>query len=475
MECPYCNHPLAGGVLPARCPYCGKYLGAVGAIERGNESAKRASEIRREVEGLVGTRRYKRVGLGSFLVALGLVALSLAAVVGIGMHLGFFGAVAVPDVQGWLLERAERELENRGFSVTVKEEASQEEVGFVLRTDPAANSSLMRGELITIFIAKERVMPDVVGKDITEVKDELDKMGVSYTVHERASDEPNGTVIESSKEAGTAFGYKESIIITVASPIKVPQIMGLSEGEALAALAEMGLEAEVSYVDGGSTQAEDKVVGVEPPEGTELAAGTVVQLSVTDYARNPETVANKLIEIIYNTKDPQSIGGQLRRFVSSEFMVRDQNTNQEKPATQASDLELWYGVVKAWDRFPDTGGKEQSLPRELIQTPQISAYGNNVSAYIQIRWDQTAVGMGTAYWYGHTITMEFDDNGKLISYSDPEADVPRNLTQVAAATTTSVSPTNQSNQSYQSNQTNQYTDDADQTEEETEEPDSDQQ
>ena len=432
MRCPYCGHDLSGSVLPARCPYCHRYLSPSKRDASEVEGARKAEERRREVEGLVGSKRYRRVGSGSFLVALFIVLLSLAAFVGIGMYLGLLGSIHVPDVNGWIEERALDELRSDGFTVAEVDQVSDQPEGYVIDVSPEAGSLQSRGSLVTISISRKRVMPDVVGKSKDEATSALDSEGIAYNIVEQPSDKTAGTVLSSDTAAGTALSDSVTVNLKVAVPLSVPSIMGKSAADAKAAVEACGLVFAPTYVEATGTQASDVVVAVDPKEGASVATGSTVSVSITRSSRTVEQSASEIVKVVYDC-DPLAsngypIGSGLRKYLSGSVVVHDSKTGKEKAVSEATDFEVWYGVVKHWTGFPtNQGDDKQGLTRKLLESPQVTKKSDTeVSVYLQVQWDWSRAGhQGMTSWDGRTVTLTFDEGGQLVSLDDSLTDVPK--------------------------------------------------
>lgn len=61
--------------------------------------------------------------------------------------------VEVPDVSGMHPDRAERDLEDRGFQVVREEEVSDQYVGSVIRQDPKGGTTVRKNSVVTIWVA----------------------------------------------------------------------------------------------------------------------------------------------------------------------------------------------------------------------------------------------------------------------------------------------------------------------------------
>ena len=118
-------------------------------------------------------------------------------------------AVAVPDVTGFTADAAKRRLEEAGFVVAVTEEENEAPEGQVIRTDPAANTQVPKGQQVQVVVSSgvgTAAVPDVLGKDQEEATALLESAGfqvkvASQTVRE---EDDNGIVVSQNPLAGDA-------------------------------------------------------------------------------------------------------------------------------------------------------------------------------------------------------------------------------------------------------------------------------
>ena len=79
-----------------------------------------------------------------------------------------------------------KSLQNLGLRPALRPEPSDShEAGMVIRTEPEANTQVLRGDSVVIFYATEptsSVVPDVVGNTVTEAAEKLSESSLNYTV-----------------------------------------------------------------------------------------------------------------------------------------------------------------------------------------------------------------------------------------------------------------------------------------------------
>ena len=123
--------------------------------------------------------------------------------------------IKMPDLVGSTETEASAKLEDLGVDqsdIEVVLEESFDDAGTVLEQLPSSGSDVKGG--ITLTVAKEpAAMPDLVGKDINEVKDQLgDK--VELTVEDRPSpDATDGKVIEQVPPAGSKLATQVKVVV----------------------------------------------------------------------------------------------------------------------------------------------------------------------------------------------------------------------------------------------------------------------
>ena len=222
------------------------------------------------------------------LLALLLVALVLGgggAVLGYGLEL--WGGKSVPSLVGDSQGSAESELAEKGFVVYVEAQPADDGIGKVIAQSPDAGTRVPEGTQVTIVVATNRTTPDVVGLSETEARSVLQEAGAEQIeTQPRPSSEPEGTVLETSPAAGQPFVSREAIVLTVAAPFTVPDVIDEPEENAKASIEAAGLVPEVSYI--ASEKTVRTVVETVPGPGEAVPEGSVVQLKVSSpYPSSP--------------------------------------------------------------------------------------------------------------------------------------------------------------------------------------------
>ncbi len=419
MDCPKCGRYLGEGMLPARCPHCGANLSNPTDSIRGSKAAA----SRKNVEGLTGIgkgntqgkrRRYFQVFVGIVLVV-GFGALLYYATSGFGTE----GELSVPDLVGWNRERAEEELAKLGYTAVVEDVLSEDGTsGLVVSQEPAPGTPRPKYSEVIIRVSSSIAMPDIVGRPWSEVQSELESLGIAYEATEQLSDEVDGTVISSSIASGSAIGRDAVVQVIVAKRPVVPDLSGLTPDEASSELVTLLLKLATQDALATDGQKVGTIVGQDPAAGASVEVGTTV---VAKVACSPEefyaNAATAVLDAIYNANPADdAIGNALLPLLSSESDVAGKGAH-----------DVWWELVKRGGRFLDQPAELQSLPRSIVSTDlTVDSEKRQVTAEVTVDWDWSGLpGAGAEGSEDtRTVTLTFDDEGKLVDFFDEQTDVP---------------------------------------------------
>jgi serine/threonine-protein kinase len=197
--------------------------------------------------------------------------------------------VPVPNVNGLSSEVALERLQADGFVVKLTPITDDSaEPGTVIRTDPRGGSQVETGSTIEVFVStgsEEFPVPPLIGQTLENARSLLSDASLEVgTIEERPdADFAQGTVIEQSPAAGIEVGAGTPVNLVVSSGpelVIVPEVEGLSERDAIAALQDIGLRFTTDE-EFSSTIARGLVIRSEPAGGTEVQSGDTVLLVVS--------------------------------------------------------------------------------------------------------------------------------------------------------------------------------------------------
>jgi serine/threonine-protein kinase len=127
--------------------------------------------------------------------------------------------VVVPDVTGRDEEEAVGALRAKGLSAVVREQASSEPQGTVVKQSPTGGQQIDQGSSVTLFVSNGKVkeIPDVTGLGQAEAESQLEDAGFTPSVRTRPTDQPDedGTVLSQSPRGGAERREGSTVTLTV--------------------------------------------------------------------------------------------------------------------------------------------------------------------------------------------------------------------------------------------------------------------
>jgi eukaryotic-like serine/threonine-protein kinase len=199
------------------------------------------------------------------------------------------GRESVPDVVGDTRDAATQALRQAGFEVEVVTQASDDvRSGLVISQSPEGGEQAEVGSTVTITVssgAEEVAVPDVRRQSINSATAELEGNGLALG---RVSEEENGdfapgTVLR--QDPGPTVrvprGTRVDVVVAAAvSQIQVPSgIIGNNASDARAKLEDSGFV--VTSDEAPSDDPAGVVIAVTPSEGTSVARGSTVTITVS--------------------------------------------------------------------------------------------------------------------------------------------------------------------------------------------------
>lgn len=142
--------------------------------------------------------------------------------------------------------------------------------------------------------APERgTVPDVVGMDSQAAQETLAKAGFVAVVKEAPSEAPKDEVFEQNPGGGTQAVLGSIVKISVSNgklpSVGVPNVKGMTQANAVAALREAGFVVKVVTVQVVQKDRDGIVLEQSPPPGTKLDIGKTVAISVGKYSKPSPT------------------------------------------------------------------------------------------------------------------------------------------------------------------------------------------
>ncbi|MFC6145527.1 Stk1 family PASTA domain-containing Ser/Thr kinase [Corynebacterium nasicanis] len=188
--------------------------------------------------------------------------------------------VQVPAIVGTPLSEAETRLAELDLTITRVEHRFDPDVptGQVLAVSPETGTTLTRGSEVSLVVNNGLTVPDVEGMSEAEATASLQAAGFSVDDSRRDRNAVGArpdTVVRTSPAAGEIVDPEEaSITLTLAGRVTVPDVVGMTGGQARAALEAAGL----------STSARERedarpVTRQRPEAGTDARLDSTVRLT----------------------------------------------------------------------------------------------------------------------------------------------------------------------------------------------------
>ncbi|MEU9008303.1 Stk1 family PASTA domain-containing Ser/Thr kinase [Streptomyces sp. NPDC048479] len=283
------------------------------------------------------------------------LVVALFLILGVGAGVWYINSgqfTRVPALIGKTEKDARQELKNAGldvkkvrfdFSETVKR-------GMVINSDPATNERIRGNGSVTIVVSRgpEIVkVPQLKGKPLAKAERELKKLGLAPGVvtKEFSEEIAQGSVISTDPEAGAGRSPDSAVALTVSkgAPIEVPGVTGDSLDAATSELEGAGFKVKVASAQINSPEDAGSVAKQSAAEGTQLARGDTITLTVSKGPRMidvPDVVGKKTDEA---TSRLESAGFEVKVEKSFPFLgdtVESQSVAGGSQAPEGSTITI---------------------------------------------------------------------------------------------------------------------------------------
>jgi beta-lactam-binding protein with PASTA domain/tRNA A-37 threonylcarbamoyl transferase component Bud32 len=223
------------------------------------------------------------------------VLLGLLLVVALGLFIGgmFLSRKSVaqkevPPVTQQTVQDATALLESQGFKVQTQLEANNDvKAGIVFAQTPSGGSKADEGSTVVLRVSAglgQTDVPSVVGLTKAAATSLLDNKGFVVNATEQNDPKvPVGTVISQSPTGNQKADVGSVITIVVStgpSALSVPDVSGQSVATASANLTSAGFKVNESQ-QASDKVAAGKVIGTNPPAGTQATPGSTVTIIVS--------------------------------------------------------------------------------------------------------------------------------------------------------------------------------------------------
>jgi len=207
--------------------------------------------------------------------------------------------VEVPTVVGLAEADATAALTDAKLeSKRVEETSATVAAGMVTRSDPTEGTSVDEGSTVTLYVSTgpdTASVPDVSGMSQQQARDQLEAAGftVGNVTQENSPDQAEDRVLRTDPAAGQAVAAGAEITIVVASgQVDLPDLTGMTQQEAQAALGKLKLSAVITTQESDTVEA-GRVIGQDRAAGP-VPQGTTITLAIAT-APTTVTIPNSIV------------------------------------------------------------------------------------------------------------------------------------------------------------------------------------
>jgi len=196
--------------------------------------------------------------------------------------------VAVPDVVGLTQAEAATAIANAGLVVgTVSEQSSATvAAGTVISQNPLSGVSVAPGSAVSFTVSTgiaQATVPDVVGLSQAAAATAIWNAGLAIGSETQQTSEtvPAGHVVSQTPASGTSVDEGSGVDLVVSSgapQVTVPNVVGLTQAAAGAAIVNAGLVVGTVTQQSSTTVAAGSVISQNPTTGVEVDSGSAVDL-----------------------------------------------------------------------------------------------------------------------------------------------------------------------------------------------------
>ncbi|MEV1178334.1 Stk1 family PASTA domain-containing Ser/Thr kinase [Nonomuraea sp. NPDC049784] len=217
-----------------------------------------------------------------------LVILAAVMVIAVALTGWYFAQpelVHVPDLVGKNLELAKKTAVAAGLKVREAGGENDEKVadGLVLRTDPAADAEVKKGDTITLVPSlgpKRIVVPNTAGMTGDDARAKIAAAGLTVGVVKRLANQQveRNKVIRTSPQVGEKVREGAKVDIYVSAGLVMPDVSGMPKDEAAGYLGGQGFQVQVNEVDDDAEPC--TVIAQTPKAKSEVDPGAQAMITV---------------------------------------------------------------------------------------------------------------------------------------------------------------------------------------------------
>ena len=305
---------------------------------------------------------------------------------------GIKSKVDMPNLVGKTQAEAEQLANDLGITLEITEVASSDvEEGKVVSQDPEyTESKIEKGSTIKINVSKgpeETEMVKLEGMKIEDARNTAEELGIKLEEQTENSDTVEaGVIIRQDTAVGTLVKSGDTVVVHVSAgveKVRVPTVLGMDEGTAVATLKNAGLNPKVTY-ESNEEEDDGKVISQSIDANAETAKNSNIDIVVNKIVKEQKTI-NVIVDV-------KSIMGS----------SSSQNTNTANETTEAPET---VNVTILID------GVERTQNSTSVNNSSYNAY-----SYTSTGTHDITVRVGSNYTRTRTINFDESDNNRNVIF-----------------------------------------------------------
>ena len=305
---------------------------------------------------------------------------------------GIKSKVDMPNLVGKTQAEAEQMADDLGITLEITEVASSDvEEGKVVSQDPEyTESKIEKGSTIKINVSKgpeETEMVKLEGMKIEDARNTAESLGITLDEQTENSDTVEaGIIIRQDTAVGTLVKSGDTVVVHISAgveKVRVPTVLGMDEGTAVATLKNAGLNPKVTY-ESNEEEDDGKVISQSIDANAETAKNSNIDIVVNKIVKEQKTI-NVIVDV-------KSIMGS----------SSSQNTNTANETTEAPET---VNVTILID------GVERTQNSTSVNNSSYNAY-----SYTSTGTHDITVRVGSNYTRTRTINFDESDNNRNVIF-----------------------------------------------------------
>ena len=367
----------------------GGYTRVMQAIKDDQVKPKNGEEVQTKTNFFT---EHPKAKIAIIILSLVLLFVVVFLITKIAIDGGIKSKVDMPNLVGKTQEEAEQMADDLGLTLEVTEVASSDvEEGKVVSQDPEfTESKIEKGSTIKINVSKGPEQTEMVkleGMKIEDARNTAESMGIKLDEQTENSDTVEaGIIIKQDTPVGTLVKSGDTVVVHISAgveKVRVPTVLGMDEGTAVATLKNAGLNPKVTY-ESNEEEEDGKVISQSIDANAETAKNSNIDIVVNKIVKEQKTI-NVIVDV-------KSIIGS----------SSSQNTNTTNETAQAPET---VNVTILID------GVERTQNSASVNNSSYNAY-----SYTSTGIHDITVKVGSSYTKTRTINFDESDNNRNVIF-----------------------------------------------------------